>query len=81
MSKGIQNIFSEVSDTYDLVNHVLTFGLDTVWRKKAAKIAAQSPGGRWLDVCTGTGETAVNLRRLASPDTKIFLPLIFCYPC
>lgn len=31
MNKGIQRVFSEVSNTYEVVNHVLTFGLDVVW--------------------------------------------------
>ncbi len=71
MNKGIQRIFSEVPHTYELVNHVLTFGLDILWRRKAAKIGAVGGGGRWLDVCSGTGETAVYLRRLAKGKTMV----------
>jgi demethylmenaquinone methyltransferase/2-methoxy-6-polyprenyl-1,4-benzoquinol methylase len=81
MSKGIQRIFSEVSGTYEWINHVLTFCLDIVWRKRAARIAARSGGTRWIDMCTGTGETARYLRRYASEDPQIFaadfsLPMI-----
>lgn len=64
MSKAIQNIFSEVSNTYEIVNHVLTFGLDILWRRKAAKVAAKGGGKRWIDICTGTSEMAVYLNRL-----------------
>lgn len=71
MNKGIQKIFSEVPHTYQLVNHVLTFGLDILWRRKAAKIASRRGGRRWLDVCSGTGETAVYLRRLAKGKTMV----------
>jgi len=59
----IQQIFSEVPDTYELVNHVLTFGLDILWRKKLCSLAVQAGGKRWIDVCSGTGETAINLYR------------------
>ncbi|MBI2854165.1 MAG: ubiquinone/menaquinone biosynthesis methyltransferase [Chloroflexi bacterium] len=65
MTKGIQKIFSEVSRTYELVNHVLTMGLDIPWRRQAARIAVSDGGRKWLDICTGTGETAVYLDRLS----------------
>ena len=68
----IQRIFSQVPATYELVNHVLTFGLDTVWRKRAARIAALVDGGQWADMCTGTGEMAVYLSRLAPKGTEIY---------
>ena len=68
MSNGIQKVFSEVTGTYELVNHVLTLGLDMVLRRRTARMAASlcsGDGARLLDVCTGTGETAVYLRRWA----------------
>ena len=69
---SIQRIFSEVPKTYERINHLLTFGLDILWRKKAVRIARRKGGLRWLDVCTGTGETAVYLARSASDNTEIF---------
>jgi demethylmenaquinone methyltransferase/2-methoxy-6-polyprenyl-1,4-benzoquinol methylase len=73
MSKGLLTIFSEIANQYELVNHVLTFGLDIPWRKKASQIAAADGGTLWLEVCSGTGEMAVNLQRLAGPETRIVL--------
>jgi len=72
MNKGIQNIFSEVPETYELINHILTFGLDVVWRKRAAKAAAMAGGNRWIDMCSGTGEMASNLSNIATNGTKIY---------
>jgi len=72
MNKGIQKIFAEVPKTYELVNHVLTFGLDIIWRKKAVKNAIRQGGTHWLDVCTGTGETANYLVDYANSDTKVY---------
>lgn len=72
VSKGIRNIFSEVPEAYELVNHILTFGLDILWRKRAVKIAAKTGGARWIDVCTGTGEMASYLCRLAKDGTKVY---------
>lgn len=76
---SIQKIFSEVPRTYELVNHVLTLGLDTLWRKKAAKHAAQTGGTRWLDVCSGTGDMALLLRRAACEGTTV-ISLDVCLP-
>ncbi|MFC1637231.1 ubiquinone/menaquinone biosynthesis methyltransferase [Planctomycetota bacterium] len=68
----IQSIFAEVPATYELVNHVLTLGLDIIWRRKAARVAAKAGGARWVDMCTGTGEMAVYLSRRAPEGTEIF---------
>lgn len=79
MRKGIHKIFSEVAESYQLVNHVLTFGLDILWRKKAAREAVKASGSFWLDVCSGTGEMALNLSRLAEKGVKI-VTVDFCQP-
>ncbi len=71
-NKGIQQIFSEVPETYEKVNHVLTLGFDILWRHRAAKAAAIIEGERWLDCCCGTGEMAVNLSRRASDNIQVF---------
>ncbi len=72
MNKGIRRIFSQVPHTYELVNHTLTLFFDILWRKKAAGLAAQSGGDRWIDMCSGTGEMAVYLSRLATENTRVF---------
>lgn len=69
---AMQQTFSGAAHTYDLVNHVLTFGLDIVWRGRAARVAASGGGGRWLDICSGTGDMAVTLNRLAGEDTRVY---------
>lgn len=79
MRKGIQKIFSEAAETYELINHVLTIGLDILWRKKAAREAVRAKGFLWLDVCSGTGEMALNLSRLADEKVKI-VSVDFCHP-
>jgi len=68
----VRRIFAEVPATYELINHILTFGLDILWRRRAARLAAAGGGDRWADVCTGTGETAIYLSRLAPAGTKIY---------
>jgi demethylmenaquinone methyltransferase/2-methoxy-6-polyprenyl-1,4-benzoquinol methylase len=79
MRKGVQKIFSEVAETYELVNHIMTFGLDILWRRKAARQAARANGSLWLDVCSGTGDMALSLFRVADEKVKI-ISLDFCEP-
>jgi demethylmenaquinone methyltransferase/2-methoxy-6-polyprenyl-1,4-benzoquinol methylase len=71
MSKFIQKMFTEVPRTYRLLNHLLTFGQDIVWRRRAAGIAAASGGTLWLDACSGTGDMATCLSQLAKNGTSI----------
>ena len=73
MTNGIKKVFSEVSSTYDLLNHLLTFGLDKRWRAKAADIAAEGGGAKWIDVCTGTGDMAIALLSRAEENTSVYV--------
>ena len=68
----IQSMFAEVPETYELVDHVLTLGLDILWRRKAARLAAKTGGTQWVDMCTGTGEMAIYLSKLAPEGAKIY---------
>jgi len=68
----IRAIFSEVHGRYELVNHLMTLGLDVGWRRAAAKAASRAAGaGVWADICTGTGELAVRLSGLAPEGTRV----------
>lgn len=71
MTHGLQRIFSEVANSYDLVNHVLTLGLDIPWRRRAARTGTRLGGEAWLDVCSGPGEMARDLARLAPRGVQI----------
>ncbi|MHA2425254.1 MAG: class I SAM-dependent methyltransferase, partial [Candidatus Thorarchaeota archaeon] len=55
MSTGVQKIYAEASHTYEMINHLLTFGLDILWRKKTSALVSNLGGNNWLDVCSGTG--------------------------
>jgi demethylmenaquinone methyltransferase / 2-methoxy-6-polyprenyl-1,4-benzoquinol methylase len=72
MNVIIQKFFNEIASTYDLTNRLVTFGLDVHWRRAAARIAADSSAGPWLDVCCGTGDMTRELSGLAGPGTRIF---------
>jgi len=54
-------MFDRVAPRYDLVNRLMSVGLDIRWRRLAAAAADVSLGGRALDVCCGTGDLTFEL--------------------
>ena len=72
MTADYHRLFSEVPLTYELVNHILTLSLDTMWRMKAARMACGLGGARWIDVCSGTGQLAVYLSRRAEDHAQVY---------
>jgi demethylmenaquinone methyltransferase/2-methoxy-6-polyprenyl-1,4-benzoquinol methylase len=79
--RALQRLFADAAPTYDLVNHVLTWGFDSIWRNRATKLVARGAPRLCLDVCTGTGDLAIGLsRRLGSTAviaaTDLSLPML-----
>lgn len=63
----IAGMFDGIARRYDTLNHVLSGGLDLVWRRRAIRALAFAPGDRLLDMCTGTGDLALAAVRGPSP--------------
>lgn len=60
----VQEMFARIAPRYDLLNHLLSFSLDRVWRQRTAERFLRilhRPGARILDVCCGTGDLAIAL--------------------
>jgi demethylmenaquinone methyltransferase/2-methoxy-6-polyprenyl-1,4-benzoquinol methylase len=55
----VQAMFARISGRYDLMNRLMTFGLDQGWRRRVVAEAAGPPGGWALDLATGTGDIAL----------------------
>ena len=62
-AKVVQNMFDAIAPRYDMVNRIMTFRLDTRWRKIAVRKLALSKGARVLDLASGTGDLCVDLRK------------------
>ena len=54
-------MFDQISPRYDLLNHLLSLNSDVLWRRRAAE--RLGPVRRVLDVCSGTGDMAFEIRR------------------
>jgi demethylmenaquinone methyltransferase / 2-methoxy-6-polyprenyl-1,4-benzoquinol methylase len=55
----IAGMFDAIAPRYDLLNHVLSAGLDRRWRDIAVKALALGDDARVLDLCSGTGDLAL----------------------
>ena len=54
--KAVDEMFDAIAPRYDLLNRVLTFGMDVGWRRKTVKSLQLSPGSKVLDLACGTGD-------------------------
>lgn len=55
----VRGMFAEIAPRYDLVNRILSGGIDLWWRHVTVRLAPPPVGGAMLDVCTGTGDLAI----------------------
>src|SRR5579883_2280514 len=61
--RGVGEMFGDIAGRYDLMNRVMTAGMDLRWRRLAteAALAVPGPAARCLDIGTGTGDLALSL--------------------
>lgn len=59
----VAQMFDNISGNYDNLNRVISFGIDTKWRKKVLKIVSDSKPKVILDIATGTGDLAILMAR------------------
>jgi demethylmenaquinone methyltransferase / 2-methoxy-6-polyprenyl-1,4-benzoquinol methylase len=67
----VRDMFDRIAPRYDLMNRLMSGGLDGRWRKLAASVADVSLGSRALDVCCGTGDLAFELADRVGPTGAV----------
>lgn len=60
----VRSMFDAIAPRYDLVNRIMTFRLDTRWRRRAVRDLKLAPGSRVLDLASGTGDLCIDLQRV-----------------
>lgn len=66
----IQSLFDMIAPRYDLLNHLLSFGIDRSWRRRAVKRLQPQVDGPILDLCTGTADFAIAFAK-RNPERKV----------
>src|ERR1700759_1185528 len=67
-AQAVREMFTSIAPRYDLLNHLLSFNVDRLWWRRTAGAFAQvfeQPDSRILDLCCGTGDMTLALRKRA----------------
>ncbi len=64
---AVEQMFNRIAVHYDLVNHLLTFGIDKIWRKKFLKLCIKDKPQSVLDIATGTGDLLLKFHEFGIP--------------
>jgi demethylmenaquinone methyltransferase/2-methoxy-6-polyprenyl-1,4-benzoquinol methylase len=68
--EAVRGMFDRIAPVYDLMNRVMTAGLDQAWRRLAVE-AVVAPGDRVLDACCGTGDLGIAAERAGGVVTGL----------
>ena len=61
--KQVTHMFDGISKSYDLLNRIITLGIDVIWRKRVVRLLKKEAPDTILDIATGTGDLAINLAK------------------
>lgn len=75
----VRQMFSEIAPRYDLMNHVLSLGIDIRWRKRTVRELRLDGSEPILDCCTGTGDLALLLAARVGDRARV-VGTDFCLP-
>jgi demethylmenaquinone methyltransferase / 2-methoxy-6-polyprenyl-1,4-benzoquinol methylase len=79
-ASAVRSMFAAVAPRYDLLNHLLSVGFDIRWRRatvRALESVLSRPSSVVADLCCGTGDLALALRRASAGKV---LGTDFCHP-
>jgi demethylmenaquinone methyltransferase/2-methoxy-6-polyprenyl-1,4-benzoquinol methylase len=62
--KQVTQMFNGISRSYDLLNRVITLGVDVIWRKRMVRLIQKNKHQVLLDIATGTGDLVLALSKL-----------------
>lgn len=65
----VATMFNTISENYDGLNRMISFGIDVKWRKKVVNIVNDVHPKKILDIATGTGDLAINFAKNTNADS------------
>ena len=60
----VTKMFNGISSNYDILNKIITLGIDTIWRKRVVSLVKKNKHDSILDIATGTGDLVLALAKL-----------------
>lgn len=67
----VQRLFARIAGIYDLMNRLMSFGLDNYWRTRAARYLALATGETGLDLGAGTADLSIAVIQRSGPSTHM----------
>ena len=67
----VEQMFDNIAQSYDFLNHALSLGIDKYWRKAALNSLKPYAPQRLLDIATGTGDFALLAAKLLHPRSIV----------
>jgi demethylmenaquinone methyltransferase/2-methoxy-6-polyprenyl-1,4-benzoquinol methylase len=64
----VKDMFNTISENYDGLNRVISFGIDIKWRNKVVDMVAEKKPENILDIATGTGDLAISLTKTKAKE-------------
>ena len=75
----VRAMFAAIAPQYDRMNALLSFNQHKAWRRLAVRLSGAKAGDRCLDICTGTGDFAIDLAAVVGPTGRV-IGADFCEP-
>jgi len=70
-SQYVLEQFERIASGYDSTNDVISFGMHRLWKKEAVDALNVKAGGKYLDVCCGTGDLALKIAKQAGQEGEV----------
>ncbi|MHB1406321.1 MAG: bifunctional demethylmenaquinone methyltransferase/2-methoxy-6-polyprenyl-1,4-benzoquinol methylase UbiE [Desulfitobacteriaceae bacterium] len=67
----VRDMFNTIAGRYDLMNTLMSLGMDRRWRQVAVRFSGAKPGDKMLDVCCGTGQLSYELAKTVGPKGQV----------
>ncbi len=64
-------MFNDIAPSYDRLNHIMSLGIDNIWRKKALKEIVDGTQQQILDVACGTGDSTIAIAKAMEPGGRV----------
>jgi len=71
MNNSVKSMFSRISDRYDLLNTILSFGIHHSWKNSLVNLSNSKNGMKILDCATGTGDIAIKFRKHLGDECSV----------